>query len=125
MPSTLPADLGERRPPRSPVADREFQLAVEADTLRAIIESQKQEIHEYVRRTLVLRNYAEALDASASWRLLVPLRWLRRQVRPRGFSADNLLPWVGLEPVVDAAPGTWRALHDDPQFLVCCYLPAG
>jgi GT2 family glycosyltransferase len=111
--------------PRSPSVDREFELAAEADTLRAIIETQKNEIHEYVRRTLVLRNYAEALDGSASWKLLAPLRWLRRQLRPRGFTAENLLPWVGLEPVADAPSGTWRALHDDPQFLVCCYLPAG
>jgi GT2 family glycosyltransferase len=124
MPSTLPDSLGAHTQPRSPIDDHAFQLAVEADTLRSIIESQKDEIHEYVRRTLVLRNYADALDGSASWRLLAPLRWLRRQLRPRGFTADHLLPWSGLEPV-DGAPGTWQALHDDPQFLVCCYLPAG
>jgi GT2 family glycosyltransferase len=104
--------------------DRELQFAAERDSLRAIIETQKQEIHEYVRRTLVLRNYAEALDESASWRLLAPLRWLRRQLRPRGFTTEHLIPWSGLEPVA-GAPDTWKALHDDPQFLVSCYLPAG
>ena len=55
-------------------ADREFELAAEADTLRSIIESQKKEIDEHVLRTLVLRTYAEALDGSASWRALAPLR---------------------------------------------------
>jgi GT2 family glycosyltransferase len=109
--------------PGSP-SDRELQFAAERDSLRAIIETQKQEIHEYVRRTLVLRNYAEALDESASWRLLAPLRWLRRQLRPRGFVAEHLIPWSGLEPV-EGSVGTWKALHDDPQFLVSCYLPAG
>jgi GT2 family glycosyltransferase len=120
MPS---APLPELTQPGSPF-DRELQFAAERDSLRAIIETQKQEIHEYVRRTLVLRNYAEALDESASWRLLGPLRWLRRQFRPRGFSDEHLIPWSGLEPV-DGAAGTWKALHDDPQFLVSCFLPAG
>jgi GT2 family glycosyltransferase len=124
MPSTLSDAAEALTRPRSP-GDREFELAAEAETLRAIIETQKQEIHEYVRRTLVLRNYAEALDESASWRLLAPLRWLRHQLRPRGFAAEHLIPWSGLEPVTNAAPGTWQALHDDPQFLVSCYLPAG
>ncbi|HEY1381062.1 MAG TPA: glycosyltransferase family 2 protein [Gemmataceae bacterium] len=106
-------------------ADREFQLAAEADTLRSIVETQKQEINDHVLRTLVLRNYADALDGSASWRLLAPLRWLRRQLRPRGFAAEHLLAWAGLEPVAEASPGTWKALHDDPRFIVSCYLPAG
>jgi GT2 family glycosyltransferase len=105
--------------------DAEPHVATEADTLRTIIESQKQEIHEYALRTLVLQNYAEALDTSASWRLLAPLRWLKRQVRSRGFTAKHLFAWTGLEPVIGAAPGTWKALHDDPRFIVSCYLPAG
>jgi O-antigen biosynthesis protein len=125
MPSIVhvnPSPTGEDFPS---FADREFEFAAEADSLRAIIESQKDEIHEHVRRTLVLRTYAEALDGSASWRLLAPLRWLRRQVWPRGFTAERLLPWAGLEMVNDAPAGTWRAIDDDPQFVVCCYLPAG
>ncbi len=106
-------------------ADRELEFASEVESLRAIIESQKEEIHEYVRRTLVLRNYAEALERSASWQMLAPLRWLRRQVRSRGFTVEHLIPWAGLEPVEGAAANTWLALNDDPQFVVSCYLPAG
>jgi GT2 family glycosyltransferase len=125
MPTAVRAPVSPATDDFPSFADRELEFAAEADTLRAIIEAQKEEIHEYVRRTLVLRNYAEALDGSASWRLLAPLRWLRRQLRSRGFSAEHLLPWSGLGPVAGAAAGTWRALHDDPQFLVSCYLPAG
>jgi GT2 family glycosyltransferase len=125
MPSAMTHELRALTQPGSPIADHEFELAAELDSLRAIIETQKQEIHEYVRRTLVLRNYAEALDESVSWRMLAPLRWLRRQIRPRGFSSAHLIPWSGLEPVDDAPAATWKALHDDPQFLVSCYLPAG
>src|SRR5205823_9942129 len=107
MPTALPAAPGALTQPHSPLdadefpsfAAREAEFAAVSDTLRTIIESQKQEIHEYALRTLVLRNYAEALDGSASWRLLAPLRWLRRQLRPRGFTGDHLLAWTGLEPV--------------------------
>ena len=106
-------------------ADREYEFAAETESLRAIIEHQKNETREYVLRTFVLRHYADALENSASWRALAPLRWLRRQVRSPGFTADHLVPWAGLEPVEDAASGTWRAVDDDPQFVVSCFLPAG
>ena len=108
-----------------PAADEFPSLAERDDPLWTILEQQKQEIHEYVLRTLILHNYAKALDESLSWRALAPLRWLRRQFRPRGFTAEHLLPWAGLEPDAGAAPGTWKALDTDPQFVVSCCLPAG
>ena len=49
-------------------ADREYEFAAETESLRAIIEHQKNETREYVLRTFVLRHYADALENSASWR---------------------------------------------------------
>ena len=112
-------------PTAPPLVDHDLHLVTEADTLRAIIERKKNEIHEYVRRTLVLRNYAEALDASA----------VMAAARPAPLAAAAT-PAARVRrrapaPVGRAGAGRRRrsrhleALHDDPQFLVCCYLPAG
>jgi GT2 family glycosyltransferase/SAM-dependent methyltransferase len=106
------------------LAVREFQHRVEPATLRAIIEEQQKGLNEHVQRFLILESYAAALERSGFWQMLAPLRWLRQNLRPRGFAAADLLPWKGLEPVADE-PGAWTSLDADPQFLVSCWLPAG
>src|SRR5262249_23051164 len=76
-------------------------------------------------RFVVLNAYATALEESATWRLLEPIRSIRRLFRPKGFTAADLLPWRHLEPVAAGPPGTWEAVGDGPQFIVSCPLPAG
>jgi GT2 family glycosyltransferase len=107
------------------LAAREFLYRTEPATLRAVIEQQQDGLNAQEQRFVILRSYADALQQSAFWRLLAPLRWLRELLRPRGFRAEHLLPWRCLEPALDGPPGTWKALDEDPQFLVSCYLPAG
>src|SRR5262249_37091120 len=107
------------------LAAREFLYRTEPATLRAVIDQLHDGLNAQEQRFVILRSYADALQDSAFWRLMAPLRRLRELLRPRGFSARHLLPWRCLEPVPDAPPGTWKALDDDPQFLASCSLPAG
>jgi GT2 family glycosyltransferase len=107
------------------LTSREFFTRTLPNTLNCVIEQQKNEITAQELRFVVLNAYATALEESASWRLLAPIRWLRRRLRPRGFTAAHLLPWLGLEPVADAPPGTWEAVDENPHFIVSCHLPAG
>jgi GT2 family glycosyltransferase len=106
------------------ISAREFKHRIEPATLRTIIEEQQKNITEHVQRLLIQESYASALEQSAFWKALRPFRWLRQLLRPRGFSADHLLPWRSLEPIA-GEPGAWTALDADPHFIVSCWLPAG
>lgn len=107
------------------LTSREFLSRTLPKTLSCVIEHQKGDLNAQEMRFVVLNAYATALETSASWRLLEPIRWLRRLLRPKGFTAADLLPWRDLEPVAGAQPGTWEAVDVDPQFIVSCHLPAG
>lgn len=104
------------------VMTRETQLRALPATLEAVIRQQELALREQELRFTVLRSYIESLEQSLPWKLLAPLRWLRRTLRPRGFTAGELHPWAGLLPMSD---GGWWAVEDDPQFVVACVLPAG
>src|SRR5262245_16894850 len=107
------------------LTSREFLSRTLPKTLSCVIEHQKGDLNAQEMRFVVLNAYATALETSATWRLLEPIRWLRRLFRPKGFTAADLLPWRDLEPVAGAPPGNWEAVDDDPQFIVSCHLPAG
>ncbi len=106
------------------IAAREFQHRTEPATLRAIIAEQQNGLDELGRCVAITSWYAQALEQSLFWRALAPLRWLRHQLRPRGFDARHLLPWRSVE-TVDAARGEWKSLDADPQLVAACWLPAG
>jgi GT2 family glycosyltransferase len=107
------------------LTSREFLSRTLPKTLNSVIEHQKGDLNAQEMRFVVLNAYATALEESATWRLLEPIRWLRRLLRPKGFTAADLLPWRDLEPVPGAPRGTWEAVDEDPQFIVSCHLPAG
>jgi GT2 family glycosyltransferase len=107
------------------LSTREFLYRTMPATLNSVIDELQNGLKAQEERFFILHNYVEALQNSVFWRALGPLRWLRELLRPKGFGAQHLLPWRNLEPVSDAPPGTWKAIDDDPQFMVSCYLPAG
>jgi GT2 family glycosyltransferase len=74
---------------------------------------------------LLNQSFRQSLGQSFLWKLLSPVRSLRRFFRPRGFNAGALLPWHQLEPDAAGPPGAWVATGSRPYFLVPCELPAG
>lgn len=74
-------------------------------------------------RCVVLRSLVESVESSRWWRLLAPLRWLRRMFAGRNADAKHFLAWQHLQ--AGEKPGDWQATGDDPQWLLPCVLPAG
>ncbi len=107
------------------ITARDFLYRTTRSTLLSVIEQQQKDLNAQETRFIILNSFADALQQSPFWRVMAPLRWLRGLLRPRGFTAEHLLPWKNLEPAHGAPPGTWTATGDDPQFLVSCCLPAG
>jgi len=107
------------------LTSREFLTRTLPKTLNVVIEHQKNVLTSQEMRYVLLNAYAKALEHAATWRVLEPVRFLRRLFRPRGFTAAELRPWRNLEPFAAGPPGTWEATDDDPQFIVSCHLPAG
>lgn len=77
------------------------------------------------RQHMMLHSYVESVNRSGPWRLLSPLRLLRRVLRPRGLDESALIPWHQLVKHPKGEPGTWFATGNDAHFIVPCYLPAG
>src|SRR5262249_31655491 len=107
------------------ITARDFLYRTTRSTLLSVIEQQQKDLNAQETRFIILNSFADAMQQSPFWRMMAPVRWLRGLLRPRGFSAQHLLPWKELEPAHGAPPGTWTATGDDPQFLVSCCLPAG
>src|SRR2546422_407305 len=83
------------------------------------------EARDWRLQYLICHSFVRSLSHSLAWRLLRPLRAVRQLLRPRGFTANDLIPWHELEPDRAAAPGTWVATGSSPYFIVPCVLPAG
>ena len=106
------------------LSEREFQYRTVPATLESAIAQQVKDLNSQEMRFVILRSYADALQQSASWRLFAPLRAACRLLRPRGFTARDLLPWRGLEPVAGAPLGHLEG--DRPRPAVHrLVLPAG
>jgi GT2 family glycosyltransferase len=69
------------------------------------------------------RSFVHALGQSLPWKVLKPLRALRRLLRPRGFDARALIPWRQIQR--DEAGGAWVSTGPRPCFLVPCELAPG
>src|SRR4051812_16537589 len=88
------------------LTSREFLSCTLPKTLNSVIEHQKGDLNAQEMRFVVMNAYATALEESVTWRLLEPIRSVRRLPRPKGFTAADLLPWRHLEPVAAGPPGT-------------------
>src|SRR5712672_1401974 len=77
---------------------------------------------DFELRYIIAKSLLDSITQSRSWRFLAPLRALQNILRPRGFSAESLIPWNNLEQI---EPGAWRSTGNDPQFVVPCYISAG
>ncbi|HXG08241.1 MAG TPA: glycosyltransferase family 2 protein [Gemmataceae bacterium] len=97
----------------------------QASALETNLLAQAAELDGCRKQHLISYSLLQGVTCSRSWRLLGPLRALRRLLRPRGFDARALIPWHQLEEVPEAPRGTWRATGPDPLFFVPCLLPAG
>jgi GT2 family glycosyltransferase len=103
------------------LADRQ----AEAAALRSDCRGQGIELDGCRKQHLISYSLFKGVTSAWSWKLLEPLRALRRLLRPRGFDANALIPWWQLERVADSPPGTWRATGPDAQFFVPCLMQPG
>jgi glycosyltransferase involved in cell wall biosynthesis len=103
----------------------EHARRLETSRLQAELNSRELELPGLREQHLLLNSFMKSLESSWSWKMLEPLRALRRLLAPRGFDLRDLLPWSQLEPMAEGPPGRWLSQGTDPQFLVPCYLPAG
>lgn len=92
--------------------------------LRELIRDQEQDHRNKDQSLYVMRSFAEGLESSAGWRMLAPLRAVKRCLRPSGFNQSHLLPWQQLDPI-SSEDGAWQVRGPDAHFLVVCWLPAG
>jgi GT2 family glycosyltransferase/glycosyltransferase involved in cell wall biosynthesis len=83
------------------------------------------EARDWRLQYVICHSFVQSLSRSAAWKLLRPLRAARELLWPRGFGAQDLMPWNQLEPDREAPPGTWVATGPSPYFIVPCVLPAG
>src|SRR5205085_5992408 len=77
------------------------------------------------RQHMMLHSYVESVNGSGPWKLLAPLRLLRRMLRPRGLDERALIPWHQLVEHPKGEAGTWFVTGNDAHFIVPCHLPAG
>src|SRR5438093_6691447 len=96
----------------------------EVATLQHELEERESELICLKEHTLIMNSMITSLTHSRSWRMLEPLRALRRLLRPRGFGLGDLMPWNQLDEIPNE-PNRWTSTGTDPQFLVPCCLPAG
>src|SRR5439155_25479239 len=96
----------------------------EVATLQHELQERESELSCLKEHTLIMNSMITSLTHSRSWRLLEPLRALRRLLKPRGFGLRDLMPWNQLDEVPNE-PDRWMSTGTDPQFLVPCCLPAG
>ena len=96
----------------------------EAASLQHELQERESELICLKEHTLIMNSMITSLTHSRSWRLLEPLRALRRLLKPRGFGLRDLMPWNQLDEVPNE-PDRWMSTGTDPQFLVPCCLPAG
>jgi GT2 family glycosyltransferase len=92
---------------------------------QAEVETWQAEARDWQLQYLISRSFIQSLSQSRVWRMLRPLRAARDLLRPRGFGANDLIPWHHLEPDREAPAGTWVATGASPYFIVPCVLPAG
>src|SRR5439155_16369066 len=92
---------------------------------QAEVETWQVEARDWQLQYLINHSFVQSLSGSLTWSVLRPFRALRQLLRPRGFSATDLIPWHHLEPDREAAAGTWVATGPSPHFIVPCVLPAG
>ncbi len=90
--------------------------------LRVRLATRDAELSRLRQQYLIANSLWKSLQQSRPWKLLTPLRGLRRWLSPRGFDQYALIPCQQLQWL---APGSWRARGSDPQFVVPCLLPAG
>lgn len=77
------------------------------------------------RQHMMLESHVHSLTHSKVWRLMAPLRLLRRVLRPRGLDETSLIPWNQLVRHPKVGGDTWFVTGTDGHFIVPCYLPAG
>jgi glycosyltransferase involved in cell wall biosynthesis len=96
----------------------------EIAVLQRELRDRETEVLSLNERFVILNSLVSSMTSSRLWRLLEPLRALRRLVKPRGFGLGDLMPWNQLDEIPNE-PNGWMSTGTDPQFLVPCYLPAG
>jgi len=107
------------------VADESARLQRQRADHRADVAVLQGYLSAWLQRYVVLHSFVRSLHASRLWRLLEPLRGLRRCLRPRRFGAEALVPWQNLELDPQGPPGSWLATGAGAHFIVPCALPAG
>ncbi len=100
-------------------------LQAEIVNLKSELAAREIELDHWRQRHHVLTSFRKSLAQSWSWKLLEPLRAVRRLLKPRGFDSTALIAWQQLEPGSDGPRGSWVSTGMDPQFVVPCLLPAG
>src|SRR4051794_39461976 len=103
--------------PTPPIAPPEPPRTVSALPLALELAEERYRRRDAELRYLILKSFVDSVQESGSWRLLAPLRALKNMLRPRGLTADNLIPWNNLE---RGENGEWRATGHDPQFVAPC-----
>ena len=98
--------------------------AAELADLRTRLGARDAELSHWKQQFLIAHSLWASVQRSRSWKLLAPLRALRRLLAPHGCGARDLIPWQQLQPVVGAA-GAWAATGEDAHFFVPCLFSAG
>jgi GT2 family glycosyltransferase/predicted SAM-dependent methyltransferase len=96
----------------------------EVATLQRELQDRETDVVGLNERLVILDSMVSSMTNSRPWRLLEPLRALRRLLRPRGFGLNDLMPWNQVDEIPNE-PNHWMSTGTDPQFLVPCCLPAG
>jgi hypothetical protein len=112
----LPLPESATEPLQAVVGEALAELARECEKRRTAARA-------WEARYVVTRSLLESAAASRAWRMLAPLRWLRRLLHGHAAHAEHLLAWQHLQ--AGHEPGQWLATGDDPQWLLPCWLPAG
>src|SRR5437879_5751423 len=102
--------------------DSQRALPEEIADLRIRLAVRDAELSRWRQQYLIVNSLWTMVQGSRAWKLMAPLRALRRWLGPRGFDESGLIAWQELQQL---GPGAWRALGSDPQFIVPCFLPAG
>src|SRR5262249_39049978 len=98
---------------------------LEASRLAFELAGREEDLLLWRRQHMMLHSYVESVNGSGPWKLLAPLRLLRRTLHPRGLDEGALIPWHQLVAHPKGEPGTWFATGNDAHFIVPCHLPAG
>jgi GT2 family glycosyltransferase/SAM-dependent methyltransferase len=96
----------------------------EVATLQRELQERETDLVGLNERFVILNSMVSSMSNSRLWRLLEPLRAVRRLLKPRGFGLNDLMPWNQVDEIPNE-PNRWMSTGTDPQFLVPCCLPAG